>query len=262
MEAGWMRSSMSCFVVGDCAGTAGVRTKSARAAISFGMFRYTSIIGRFGRGDFDRPWVRFTIFVLTAACPDELFDGSVPATHGCAFEAIEYVENSGFVRQPAESESGEHQFRFLGMEDALTVDLLRHDAGFEGDEARAITVGDDRGVDRESVRWIGGTRGGEVEFEPGAEFGQIAGFEIGRDQGFGNEGTVHRVEAVAAVVAGGLLFAGGGDGSAGPGAVDAGGFALEFGSHAGYSMHEVWGAGALGGGDGVCFVEVGNFELL
>jgi len=64
-------------------------------------------------------------------------------------------------------------------------------------------------------------------FECGA-----AGFEV-RDfggRGVGMDG--FGVEAMAAAVAGGLAFAGGGDRSAGSGAVAAGCFALFFRSHA------------------------------
>jgi hypothetical protein len=64
---------------------------------------------------------------------------------------------------------------------------------------------------------------------------------------------------VAAAVAGGFLFSGVGDGSAGFGAVDPGGFDLTLSSHPGNIMHEGFGAGAQNAGEFVCFVGIRNF---
>jgi hypothetical protein len=66
--------------------------------------------------------------------------GPFLATHHDPVEAIEGVKGSGFVGQAAERESGERDFRFLGMYEALAVDFLGHDSGFEEDDAHAVPV--------------------------------------------------------------------------------------------------------------------------
>jgi hypothetical protein len=66
--------------------------------------------------------------------------GTFLAAHHDAIEAIKGVHGSGFVSQAAERKSGERDFRFLGMEEALAVDFLGYDAGFENDDAHAIPV--------------------------------------------------------------------------------------------------------------------------
>ena len=101
----------------------------------------------------------------------------------------------------AEGEGAESGERGVGTERALTRDFVVHEAGFEGGEADAVEMGGAQGV---------GGVGGE-----------------------GRESEFARVETVAARVAGGVELAAVGDGSAGFGAVDTGGKALEFGAHGG-----------------------------
>ena len=66
--------------------------------------------------------------------------GPYLAAHHDAIESIEGVDGSGFVGQAGERETGESDFRFPGMDEALAVDFPGHDEGFEEDDAHAISV--------------------------------------------------------------------------------------------------------------------------
>ena len=102
---------------------------------------------------------------------------------------------------------------------------------------------------------LDGRPGSKITVEGGALCG-----EIGQGCGVGEEGL--GAEAVAAAVAGGLLFSDAGDRSAGSGAVDPGGFALSCSSHFGSIMHEGFAELALKCLDCFCFVGVKNLQWL
>jgi hypothetical protein len=94
----------------------------------------------------------------------------------------------------------------------------------------------------EDGAWL--VRGREI----GAEAGE--GFVGGDRRQWGGSG----VKPVTEAVAGGVAFAGGRDGSAGSGAVEARGFALAFCAYHGLIMHEEYEGDGIGWGGGVYFV--------
>jgi hypothetical protein len=145
------------------------------------------------------------------------------------------VELAGFVDEASKGERDQGMGVGFGPDEALAGDFFAHDGGFEFPCAVEIGVG----VCGEVEEGVFGGVAGVVE---GFELGS-AGFEEfdfvwggGGLDGFG-------VEAVTAAVVGGFALSGGGDGSAGPGSVLAGGFDLFCcswfrRSHCGFSMHE------------------------
>jgi hypothetical protein len=116
-------------------------------AIRFIMMGYSSIIGlfRFLRGDrYVRAcWVRSTDFIP----PVESFNCPFEVAHRDPVEAVEGLQGSCFVGQAAECERLEHELGFGGMDEALAGDFLRHDAGFEEDDAHAFLVGVEDGLE-------------------------------------------------------------------------------------------------------------------
>lgn len=191
---------------------------------------------------------------LTALPPVDAIERPFPAAYGGGFKAGKSVHRPGFIGQPAVSQSEDCVCRFRGMKQPLTCGLLVEDAGFEMNDALEIAVRDDGGLLHQVA-----TSGVETSE-------RFVNIRVGlRCEGPRNRDVfiVQRgVQAVAAAVAGGLLPAGGGDRSAGLGAVDPGGLDLSLGSHSGYSMHEGFGAGVYCGRELVCFVGVRNFRGL
>jgi hypothetical protein len=152
------------------------------------------------------------------------------------------LDGSCFIGQTAECEREEYGLGFRGMGEALAGNFLVHDAGFQEDEAHAIPIGVEGGPLQ------------EVEFRHGRRGSRRRNWDVVLD--------IFCVQAVATAVAGGLLFSGGGDGSAGFGAVDARGFDLTLSSHPGNIMHEGFEAGVQRVWKLVCFVGVKNFHGL
>jgi hypothetical protein len=171
--------------------------------------------------------------------------GALPATDGCAFTAINGLGGSRFVRHAAEGEGHDGEFGFLRMQEALAVHGLVHEAGFKKDDAHAILVGLESGLDQVDFDGVGGGRvveseGGERSL--GGHLAIFSTFPVSCMPG---------VQAVAAAVAGGFDFSGLSDRAAGFGAVETGGCALFVSSHG--RLHYACGDAGLsteGAGDG------------
>jgi len=119
------------------------------------MIGYSSIIGLFGFLDRDQ-WVgdsqvrsaNFIFFVfgfakhrsLTLVPLVEPLNCPFESVHRGPFEAVECVQRSCFVGQAAKCERLEHDLGFGGMDEALAVDFLSHDAGFQKDDAHAFLM--------------------------------------------------------------------------------------------------------------------------
>jgi hypothetical protein len=165
----------------------------------------------------------------------EVTHGDIAAPQGLFFEMGDGVQLSGFVDQAAEGERDEGLGVGFGPDEALAGDFFAHDRGFEFPSAMEITMGPSGEIEQ---GFFGIVVGMVERFELGAARFEDIDFP-GRGGGLNSLG----VQAVAAAVAGGFLFAGGGDGSAGSGSVAAGGFDLFRSSwfrssHCGFSMHD------------------------
>jgi len=121
-------------------------------AIRFIMIGYSSIIGPFDVLDVETldhaGWVRSTNcgFDVSGnewpkpAPPVDPLNRPFEAAHRGPFQAVEGVQDSGFVGQALKCERLEHDLGFRGMDEALAGDLLRHDAVFEEDDAHTFLV--------------------------------------------------------------------------------------------------------------------------
>ena len=196
----------------------------------FGWVR-SCVFTFFGRGGGSFRWVRFCIFIFfqdqvqaARAAAGKAVDGALVVTEEPAIQTIDELENTGFGGEPREGSGLELACRCIGLSEALAGNFLVHDRFFESDDSAVEGIGVDYALDQ-GVRFsVGGTVFG---FDTGAEVGDGFG-DPGRDVA-GFDGL--RIQTVTPAVARGFAFSDVRDGSARPGAVAAGGFDLECGSH-------------------------------
>ncbi len=141
--------------------------------------------------------------------------GLFDMTGGGRLEAKEGLDDAGLIAKVLPGAGEEDAGGLAGMEGALALDFIAEDAGFEGGDVHIFKVGEMEG----GFRGRGKLRGWRGRHGEGQRFADS----------LAQNGA--RVETMAAGVLRGASLAGGGAGTAGPGAIEARGLTLKFRSH-------------------------------
>jgi hypothetical protein len=186
-----------------------------------------------------RARVRFCVFTFFREFESrrtekaKTIDGDFKMGEQFRFEAIDQLKRPGFVGEAFEREGLERKVRLVGVGEPLAGDFPIHNGCFESDDLAEMSVSLDYALDETLAGEVGGVTGRIFSFEADAECGcgfRDAGGNVLRFNGL-------RIQAVTSAVARGFAFAGGCDGSAGSGAIQAGSFDLACSSHFALQLH-------------------------